>query len=306
MNIKFRHLRGFIAAAKHVSFSSAAGELAMTQPAFSQLIRELESTLHVKLFNRTTRRVELTEVGRRFLVMVERPLDDLRDAYQFANEIASGTRGRMVFASLHSIAFGPVIEALARFKVRYPAINVRLVESNNSNLIDRVLHREVDFAIGTLPALHGDLTFRGLMNDEVLLVCPSGHRLARKRRVNWRDIAQEPIVLMPKGSSARELADRGFAASHVPLEPDYEVVNMVTALSMVRARLAVTLMSGLALRELNSKGLSSVRIGEPRPLRRIGVISREDRPLSAVAQTYVDLLFACIAERKKGRAPLPA
>ena len=300
MNIKFRHLSGFIAAAKRASFSSAAGELAMTQPAFSQLIRELESTLRVKLFNRTTRRIELTDAGRRFFAMVERPLDDLRDAYEFASEIAAGRRGRMVFASLHSIAFGPVIEALARFKIRYPAIDVRLVESNNSTLIDRVLHREVDFAIGTLPVAHRDLTFRSLLSDEVLLVCPSGHRFSGRRQVTWREIAQEPLVLMPKGSSARELVERGFATSHVTLEAEYEVVNMVTALSMVRARLALTIISRLALLELNRKGLTSVQIGAPRPLRRIGVIARQDRPLSAVAQAYVDLLFASSEGRSKG------
>jgi DNA-binding transcriptional LysR family regulator len=165
----------------------------------------------------------------------------------------------------HSVAFGFVIKALARFKSRYPSITVRLIESNNLSLIDRVLHREVDFAIGTIPVPHRELAFRKLLQDEVRVVYPSSHSLAGKRKITWRDIASEPIVLAPKGSSARELAERGFAASQITCDAHYEVVNMVTALSMVRARLAVTIMSRIALGELNMKGLRSARISDPRP-----------------------------------------
>jgi LysR family transcriptional regulator, carnitine catabolism transcriptional activator len=251
----------------------------------------------LKLCDRTTRRVELTEAGHRLLTMVERPLDDLADAYKHVSEMAAGTRGRIVFASLHSIAFGFVIHALARFKLRYPAISVRLIESNNLNLLDRVLHREVDFGIGTLPEPHRELAFRKLVQDEVRVVYRAGHALARKRRIGWRDIASEPIVLMPKGSSVRELAEHGFAASQITREVDYEVVNMVTALSMVRARLAITLMSSTAIAELNMEGLQSARITNPHPVRTFGIITRADRPLSAVAGTYVDLLFDAMHAR---------
>ena len=296
MNIKFRQLRGFVAAANASSFTAAAQQMSMTQPAFSQLIRELESTLRVKLFERTTRRVKLTEAGERFLAMAERPFDDLQEAYKYVSEMAAGTRGRMAFASLHSVAFGFVIQALGRFKLRYPAINVRLVEGNNSSLVERVLHREVDFAIGTLPVPHRELAFHKLLEDEVLLIYPAGHPFASRKHLAWRDVASEPMVLMPKGSSARELTERGFASCSITRDADYEVVNMVTALSMVRARLAITFMSALAFRHLDATGLRTAHLREPRPVRDIGVITRVDRPLSPIAQTYVDFLAAATQE----------
>lgn len=271
----------------------------MTQPAFSQLISQLESTLRLRLFDRTTRHVQLTNAGERLLAMVERPLNDLRDAYRHVSEMAAGTRGHLVFASLHSVAFGFVILALGRFKSRYPSITVRLIESNNLSLIDRVLNREVDFAIGTLPVPQRELAFRKLLQDELRVIFPSSHSLAGRSKITWHDIASESIVLAPKGSGARELAERGFAASQITCDPHYEVVNMVTALSMVRARLAVTIMSSTALGELNMKGLCSARISDPRPVRTIGIITRIDRALSTVAQTYVDLLFEAIHEQGK-------
>jgi DNA-binding transcriptional LysR family regulator len=175
MNFKLRQLQGFAGAARHGSFSAAAKELAMTQPAFSQLIRELEIALHVKLFERTTRRIELTEAGRRLLSMIERPLDDLNDAFKFVRDLAAGTRGRLAFASLPSVAFGIATHALARFKARYPAIAVRLIEDQNFTILDRVLHREVDFGIGTLATPNRELVFRELLRDELQAVFPADH-----------------------------------------------------------------------------------------------------------------------------------
>lgn len=292
MNLKLRQLQGFAAAATHSSFSAAARELAMTQPAFSQLVRELESSLRVKLFERTTRRVELTEAGRRFLAMIQRPLDDLADAYRFAHELAAGTRGRIVFSSLPSVAFGLVTMALAKFKTLHPAITARLIEDQDFNIAGKVLHREVDFGIGTLQTPHEELAFRELLPDELQAVLPARHALAGKRRLTWRDLAAAPLVLLPKQSSVRALAEHGFAAAGIARDPDYEVANMVTALSMVRAGLGVTIMPRMVLPELNMKGLIAARINDPRPARTIGIITRRDRPLSPAAAAYVELLFA--------------
>ncbi len=292
MNIKLRQLQGFAAAATRSSFSAAARELAMTQPAFSQLVRELETSLKVRLFERTTRRVELTEAGQRFLAMIQRPLDDLEDAYRFARELAAGTRGRIVFSSLPSVAFGLVTMALAKFKTEHPAITARLIEDQDFNIVEKVLHREVDFGIGTLRTPHEELAFRELVPDELQAVFPARHALAAKRRLTWRDLATAPLVLLPKQSSVRALAEHGFAAAGIAREPDYEVANMVTALSMVRAGLGVTIMPRMVLPELNMKGLVAAPIFAPRPSRMIGIITRRDRPLSPAAAAYVELLFA--------------
>ena len=104
-------------------------------------------------------------------------------------------------------------------------------------------------------------------------------------------------------------AAHGFAAAGIAREPDYEVSNMVTALSMVRAGLGVTVLPRMVLDELNMKGLHAGRINDPRPARIIGIITRIDRPLSPAAAAYVDLLFAAVgrpAYNKHKRQPLPA
>lgn len=292
MSFKLRQLQGFVAAARHGSFSQAARELAMTQPAFSQMVRELETALDLKLFERTTRRIELTEAGHRLRSMVERPLDDLDAAYHYARDMAQGRRGRIVFASLPSVAFEFAALALARYKAEHPDITVRLIEDQNANIIQRVLDREVDFGIATLEPAHPELAFRELLRDELLAVVPARHALARRQRITWRELATEPVALLPRQSSVRELADAGFAANGIAREPAYEVANMVTALGLVRAGLGFTILPRLALAELNMRGLQGCRIDDPRPERRVGIVTRNDRALSPPAAAYVELLFS--------------
>ena len=291
MNLKLKQLAGFVAVARCGSFSAAARELAMTQPAFSQLIRQLEDTLHVRLFERTTRKVGLTEAGTRFLAMVQRPLDDLEDAHVYMRDIAGGRRGRIAFASLPSVAFAVATTALARFKAEHPQIHVRLIEEQNLDIVEKVLAREIDFGIGTLDAAHAELDFAPLIDDELVAVFPARHAFAKRRRVEWRDFAAEPLVLLTGRSNVRAIVDRHFAALGRAAEPAYDVAGMVTALAMVRAGLGVTAMPRIALGELNMNALASAPFGAPRPTRRIGIITRTKRRLSPAAQAYVELLF---------------
>jgi len=298
MNWKLRQLQGFLAAARLGTFSAAADQLAMTQPAFSQLIRDLEASLHIKLIERTTRRFQLTEAGERLLATIERPLSDLSDAYGSMLDFAAGSRGRI---TLCSVAYGFVVTALGRLKARYPGITVRLIEDQNLILVRRVLDREVDFGIGALSTPSKDLAFRELLRDELMAVYPASHALARKRMPTWQDLAANPLVLMPRQTSTRELAERGLTMSGVAREPDYEVANAMSVLNIVRAGLGVTLMPRIMLGELNMQGLRASRLANPHPRRSIGIIKRADRSFAPAAAAYVELLVA----ETQGMATLP-
>jgi LysR family carnitine catabolism transcriptional activator len=249
----------------------------------------------IRLFERTTRKVELTEAGQDFLSRIERPLGDLEDASTFIRDLVAGRRGRIVFALLPSVAFGYAIDALADFKATYPNITVRLIEDQNENLIQKVLQNEVDFAIGSMTHEMHQLSFRKMMVDEPLVVFPKTHRFSRQSRVTWKDLVSEPLALLPRLSSLRGLAEVAFARMNIRLEPEYEIANMVTAMCMARAGMAVTILPGIALSELNMTGLQSARIHAPLLPRDIGIITRSDRTLAPAAKAYVALLLAASA-----------
>jgi len=298
MKFSLRQLEGFAAAARLGSFTAAAQKVAMTQPAFSQLVRDLESILGTKLFDRTTRKIELTEAGRQLLAMIERPLDDLSQAYADVRELSVGIRGRIVIGALPSIAFGELTLSLAEFKANHPKVIVRLVEAANPRLIESVQNREVDFGIGMFAAPEDKLNFRKLLEDELVAVFPRGHTLARKKKVSWTDLAKQTLILLVEQSSSREVIDRGFAVHGVTVQPAYEIANMVTSLSMVRAGMGVTIMPRIALPALNMQGLQIGHIADPHPTRAIGILAKPDRPLSAAAENYIELLTAKLGDQR--------
>ncbi|RZS85621.1 LysR family transcriptional regulator [Pigmentiphaga kullae] len=296
MNFKLRQLEGFVAAAETGAFSKAADRLAMTQPAFSQLIRELEAMVGVRLFERTTRRMELTEGGRLLLAQVKRPLDDLQHAYANLRELAGGESGTVTFAVLPSSAFGLGTRAIAQLRERFPKVQVRQIEDQNDLLIDKVLQREVEFGLGMysheIPALRFDFMF----TDELVAILPTGHARARARQIGWPELAAMPLVLLPAPSSVRRLVDAGLAQAGSHRAPAFEVVNMVTALSMVREGLGVTVLPRVGLEAMNLAGLVHRPIGPPRPQRQMGILRRVDRPLSAAAETLIGFLHGQAGE----------
>ena len=292
MYFKLRQLEGFVAAAEEAVFSRAADRLSMTQPAFSQLIRELENVVGVRLFERTTRRIELTEAGRMLLAQVRRPLDDLQHAYASLVELAEGERGSFTFGVLPSAAFGLGTRAIARFRERFPNVQIRLIEDQNGLLIEKVLSREVDFGLGMLSQADAALQFDSMFVDELVAVMPEGHDMSARESLEWADLTSAPLILLPPHSSVRRLAEVGLAMAGSHRTPTFEVVNMVTALSMVREGLGLTILPLMALDSMKMDGLVWRTLGEPRPVRHIGIIRRGDRQLSAAAEAFIRFLFA--------------
>ncbi len=292
MNFKLRQLQGVLALARTGSFSRAAAASAMTQPAFSQMIRELETTLDLRLFDRTTRRVDLTDAGRALVALVRRPVDELADAYANLRDFAAGTRGRIELALLPSAAFGFMARALAAYQTRHPLVQVTLREEQNDVLLQQVRDREVDFGIGVLPRRDPELEATDLFTDELVAVLPASHRLARRATLPWTLVAGEPLILLPRPSSVRQMVESALAGGGAQCKPAFEVANMVTAASMARLGLGITVLPWLALAEMRQEGLAVRRISGPRPLRRVGIIKRKGRSLSPAAAEFLALLEA--------------
>jgi len=309
MNFKLRQLQGLLALARTGSFSRAAVATAMTQPAFSQMIRELEATLDLRLFDRTTRRVDLTDAGRALVGLVQRPVDELEDAWRDLRGFAAGTRGRIALALLPSAAFGFVTRALAAYRTQHPLVQVTLHEEQNDVLLQKVREREVDFGIGILAGRDPDLQSTDLFVDELVAVLASGHRLAARPTLSWKHLADEPLILLPRPSSVRQLVEASLSRKHAPCEPAFEVANMLTAASMARSGLGITVLPWLALAEMRQEGLEVRSIGAPRPLRRVAIVFRRDRRQSPAASAFLALLeegrarFQPPAQAAPGRQP---
>ncbi|WP_459614053.1 LysR family transcriptional regulator [Bordetella sp. 2513F-2] len=290
MNLSSRQLRAFVALAEEKHFTRAAQRCHLTQPAFSALIRTLEDTAGVRLFDRNTRRVELTAEGRvletsarRLLGEFELVMDDLRD-------YAARRRGRLAVAALPSLAAGWLPGLLARFHTEYPGIVLQLRDALLDPCLDMVQRGEVDFAVAARRADMSGLDSEFLHADRFYLVCRDDHPLALRARVPLRELGRWPVIQLARGSSVRKHLDEALGADAVA--PLLEVEHLATVTGLVSAGLGVSVVPAMTLFHFQRPGLAIKPLQGRALTRPLYLVRRKGRTLSAAAQAFYDLLLA--------------
>lgn len=171
--MELRYLRYFVAVAEELSFRRAAHRLHLSHPALSQQIQDLEAEIGLKLFARNSRRVELTEVGRVFLVGARRVIEVAKEAVAQAQEVSKGERGRLVIGSIGSLTKSFLPDSLARFRERFPLIELTVLHMNHRAQIQALLDGSITLAIGNfLFTAHEDE--RNQLSGRLLLRSPVG------------------------------------------------------------------------------------------------------------------------------------
>jgi LysR family carnitine catabolism transcriptional activator len=291
-NVTLRQIEGFLLAGELLSFSRAAEALHITQSAFSQLVRELEAALGVRLFDRTTRRIALTEAGVILHAKMKRGVVAIDDACEEARAIARVEHGHITVGTLASLAVGVVTRALGELRKSFPGVKVSMREDYNGPLLERVAQGEVDFAVCAHSSSVGGLHFEHLFDDELVAVMSRTDPKADVAVLRWSALKDESLVMLVRDSSTHEQIATALAANRISREADYEVANMFTALSMVRAGFGVTFIPAMVLGDVNMAGLAWKRLQRPAPTRRIGICRRGDRTASPAAAKFEDLLRA--------------
>lgn len=236
--MEIRQLNLFVAVAEELHFGRAADRLHMAQPPLSQQIRQLENELGVKLFQRTTRSVELTAAGREFLKHARHVLDAITEAELAAKAGGSGEYGR-VRVGFAGAATRHLLPTLAReVKARYPNIELVLRGNLYANAAQEALSRgDIDLGFVRLPFSLPGLSYRAIEEEKLVCVVPSGHNLAGRKSVSIAELADESFVTFPRdtGSTLRAITnkvcwDAGFSPKVVQEAPDsYTIHAMVSA-----------------------------------------------------------------------------
>lgn len=194
MKIETRHLKAFVAVAEALHFRRAADRLHLSQPALSRTIRWLESELGGPLFKRDTRKVELTEAGRAFLVESRLALAQVDRAVDSARHAAAGERGRLVVAYMDFAINGALPDILAHFRARFPAVRVDLQYHWTDQQKAKLLGREIDVGFLIGPFASPQIDTLKVASERFVAVLPERHRLARRRTIAIADLADEPFV----------------------------------------------------------------------------------------------------------------
>jgi DNA-binding transcriptional LysR family regulator len=299
MNITLRQLHGFKAVADLGTFTAAAQRLKVAQPALSLNIRDLESELGAKLFDRTTRRVELTAAGREFLQSVDKLIVDLERAVQNARDLADRKRGRLVVAAPPLLAALIVPGAVADYRKRFPAIEVSVIDAQTNIIVDKVRSGEADCGIGTFAEAEEGIRREILFEDALMAWCPAQSQCARSSRLAWKDLPAGQLIAMTRDSRIRFLVDQAYQSIGQTVRPAYEVSHMTTAIMMVEAGLGVAVLPAYVWGFARVLNVVSKVLSEPEVRREVAIIQASGRSLSPAAEAFLRYLG------KRAHAALP-
>jgi len=290
MNIDLADLRAFVAVADLGSFRAAAVQLHLSQPALSRRVDKLEQALGFRLFERTTRKVELNAMGRSFMPRARHVLNEMEAALIGMTDLSDRLRGQVTVACVPSAVGTFIAHGLREFHAQFPRIRVRLVDESATETLLAVARGEADFGISYLGTQEPDLEFDPLIEEDFVLACPAGHALARRRKVRWAELAEHPCVMLAQGSGNRMLIDQALAGSHARPGWNCEVRHVPALLSLVEAGLGVGAVPRFAVPEGKNAAVVSVPLQEPTVVRTVGILRRRGRPLSPAAQALHDMV----------------
>lgn len=303
MKPSLAHLRAFVTAGEHQSFAAAARALHLSQPALSRRISLLEETLGVRLFDRTTRHVELTALGRQFLGQIRNVVADLDRSVVNLHDVAHLEAGDVtvgcVFSAVHHF-LPPVIR---RFRQLHPHVMVRIIEEGADEVLASVKVGEADFALNYTGMQDPEVDFTPLLKEPFVLACPAGHPLTRRRSLRWQELAAYPYALVSHASRNRVLIDQALAEVAQMPRPVCEVQHVSTLIGLVENGLALAIVPQLALPR-KPASVVGVRLEKPAIMRTIGMIRRSGRSLSPAAESFARLLTE--ASRASGKRRLRA
>jgi DNA-binding transcriptional LysR family regulator len=290
MGVTIRQLEALIAVAETHNFTRASEQLRIAQPMVSSLIQDLETELGFRLFDRTTRRVELTEAAREFLQDAQRLTDDLQGAVRRARDIGARRRGHISVGAPPLLAAALLPQVISAFAQSSPGVAVTLVDRSVSVIYDLLREGEINLAVGTFRRNEDGIARIPLISYLFALLCRADHALASNMRPCWNDLAGVPLIALRRGNGIREQVERGYAAAGLDAKPAFELDQLTTIVSMVEAGFGITVLPLYALTVLPKQSLVARPLIDPPVMREIDVAHRNDRSLSPAASDFVRLL----------------
>ena len=291
INFEALDLRAFVAVVDLEGFHRAAEALNLSQPALSRRIQRLEAAVGAALLERTTRRVALTNVGREFLPLVRRMLDEFDTSLFAMRDVGRQRRGLISLACVPTAAFYFLPSVIARFNEQYPNIRFRILDLSANEGLESVARGEVEFGINLLGASEPELIFESLIDDPFVLACRRDHPLAQRDVLAWSDLEEQPLVAVSRTSGNRIILDAALVRAGVSLSWSYEVTHLSTSLGLVEAGLGISVLPKLATPQGDHPIIITRPIRNPEVSRTIGVVRRRGGRLAPAAERFLEMLL---------------
>ncbi len=294
-----RRLQVFHAVARQLSFTKAAEQLFMTQPAVTFQIKQLEEHLNTRLFERSHGRIALTPAGELVYSYAERILTLSEELETRVGELTGAISGPLLLGASTTVAEFYLPQILGEFKAMHPHVQAHMTVANSETVATRVADHSLD--VGLIESsLHQNGVQADVICDDVLvLVCSPAHRLAKARTVSACDVAAEPFVSREPGSGTREVSDQFFQGNKIAPE----AINVVMELGspeaikgVVETGLGVSILSRATVaKEIKLGVLVAVPL-DPPLIRGLSIVTPNGKFRSRLLTTFVEFATARMKE----------
>lgn len=277
--ISFKQLRYFEAVARTRHFGKAAEQCAVTQPALSMQIQELEKTLGVQLLERSRNGVMLTEAGREIAGRANRILADTRDIVDFARRQGGVLSGPLHLGVIPSVAPYVLPALLPLVREKYPDLDLHLRETQTHHLVEELLDGGLDLLLLALPVENPEIETIKLFNDRFLLAMPKSRPVSNRIRATPELLQQDRLLLLEEGHCLRDQALSYCSLRRVDNIDTFGASNLSTIVQMVAGGLGMTLLPELSIHlECRQGDIRLMRFTDPQPRRVVGLAWRRSSP----------------------------
>lgn len=289
MNYSLRQLRVFVTVAQAKSFSRAGEMIGLSQSAVSHSVKELEQQTGVRLLDRTTREVILTEAGQQLAARLARLLDELSSTLRDVGRVGQQLSGTVRVAASQTISAHLIPHCIAQSNQCYPDINFVLHDRPQQWVLESIRQGEVDFGIVIDPGPVSNLECEVVLSEPFLLLCRNDSPLAAQTSVTWQALEGAKLVLQDYASGSRPLIDAALADQQVNATIVQEIGHPATLFPMVEAGIGISVLPALAL-PLPQGSQLTVKRFTPAVERKLMLVRRKNRSLSGAAQAIWEVV----------------
>lgn len=301
-HVTLKHLHAFVAVAQEGSFTLAGERMHQTQSSITSLVQQLEQALVCQLFERTSRRVLLTHVGKEFLPRANQILKSFESAVNDVIRYGNLERGQVTVAAAPSAITELLAAAVLEFSQIYPGVRVCLRDENSRKIQEQVSRQEADFGLTGRWMEAPDLYFRPCMTDEFGVLYPDTSQWCEQfgERVSWSQLMGHKQIGL--------IGDTGILSvlrSHIELPsevtaPFYEASSTTSQAALVQSGMGLAVLPALAAARLLGRGLRFSLLEAPVINRTLSFITHAHYGLSPMAAALMDIVLTHI-----GKAALP-